>query len=161
MTRIERRALIEARIDAVRDEYGRLSSDIVYRIESPALFDAASPLTGAFENALVRAGSHVDDLEEFDDLATELEISFAVARDHAETLGIAHLPESARPDARRAGKAAQLAAGATSDGERQAALAQVVRILDSLALHYLPAPEAARRAITAGVQASGTAASDV
>lgn len=152
MTRIERRGLIQDRIDAVREEYGRLAGDIVYRIGSPALFDATSPLTGAFENALVRATGATSDLtvEEFDDLATELEISFAVARDHAETLAMGHLPEAARPDARRAAKAAQLAAGAATDGEREAALAQVVRILDSLALHYLPAPEAARRALTTG-----------
>ena len=39
---------------------------------------------------------------------------------------------------RRAGKAAHLAAGAATEGERQASLAQVKRILDSLALYYLP-----------------------
>lgn len=38
-------------------------------------------------------------------------------------------------------KGARLARRATSDGEREAALAQVQRLLESLALYYLPAPE--------------------
>ena len=44
----------------------------------------------------------------------------------------------------------QLADGAATDGEREAAVAQVIRILTSLALYYLPAPEAARRELTDG-----------
>ncbi|WP_040282984.1 hypothetical protein [Tessaracoccus massiliensis] len=67
-----------------------------------------------------------------------MELTFNVAQANAERLGLEHLPEGARSDARRAGKAARLAAGATTPGERQASLAQVKRILDSLALYYLP-----------------------
>lgn len=163
-TETQRREAIAARIDAVRTGYVDLRDDIVYRIENPALFDAASPATNAFEVTLVRADVDPGSLtiDEYDALAADLEIAYAVARDNAETLGMGHLPEGAVEDARRASKAARLARRATSDGEREAALAQVVRILESLALHYLPAPATARRQLTTGPdQSSETAASDV
>ena len=161
LTDDQRRGRITARMDAVRAEYGRLSADIVYRIEASALFDPASAPTKSFEVALVRADTEAGSLEDLDELATELEIAFSVARDHAETVGIGHLPATAREDARRASKAARLASRAATEGEREAALAQVVRILDALALHYLPAPDTARRQLTTGAQSSETAASDV
>lgn len=162
MSGAEQRARITRRIDAVRAEYGRLASDIVYRIESPALFDAAVPTTNAFEVALARyategSGLEVDDL---DALAADLEIRFSVAKDHAETVGMGHLPEAARADARRAVKAATLAAGAATDGERQAAMDQVIRILDSLALYYLPAPEQVRGKLTSSAETPATPAGD-
>ncbi|MFT3889125.1 MAG: hypothetical protein QM713_13305 [Arachnia sp.] len=152
LTDTERRERIGRRIDDIRADYGRRAADIVYRIENSALFDSAVPTTNALEVALVRCDVEAAalGLDELDDLATDLEIAYAVALDHAETVGFQHLPETARADARRAHKAAQLAAGATTDGERAAAAAQVIRILGSLALYYLPAPEAARRALTAG-----------
>ncbi|MFD0867333.1 hypothetical protein ACFQ06_16175, partial [Tessaracoccus lubricantis] len=76
-------------------------------------------------------------------LAGTLKLAFDTARAHAETVGLGHLPATARNDARRAAGAARLAVGARTEGERAAAQEQVVRILRSLALHYLPAPEAA------------------
>jgi len=113
---------------------------MAYRIECSALFDPKVPATAVFEEALV-AFEDVTDLtptDEFDALATEVELAFNVAQANAERIGLSHLPEDKRADARRAGKAAHLAAGAATEGERQASLAQVKRILDSLALYYLP-----------------------
>jgi hypothetical protein len=147
-----RTARASRRIDDIRADYGRRAADIAYRIENSALFDAAVPTTAAFEAALVRCDAEAPALSpsELEGLATDLEISYSVAVDHAETVGFQHLPSTARDDARRAHKAAQLADGAATDGEREAAVAQVIRILSSLALYYLPAPEAARRELTDG-----------
>lgn len=132
----------EARADvaSLKDEYGRLLTDVAYRIENSALFDAAVPLTKQFQLALIAW----DDEEARADgarlaaLARELELSFATARRHAESVGLRHLPESARQDADRAAKASRLAQSATSEGERQAALHQATRLLRGLALYYLP-----------------------
>ncbi|GAB3819596.1 hypothetical protein GCM10028820_23820 [Tessaracoccus terricola] len=152
LTDEQRRTDIVGRIEEILQEYGRLKLDIGYRIENSALFDSAAPTTHSFEVALVRydtqsAGLSLDQLDE---LATELEITYSVARDHAETVGLSHLPATAQADARRAAKAVRLAEGAATDAEREAAMDQVVRILESLALYYLPAPEGVRRQITDG-----------
>lgn len=136
----DRRGLASQRVAAIRDSYLALREDIAYRIECSALFDPKVPATAVFEEALV-AFEDVTDLtptDEVDALATEVELAFNVAQANAERLGLSHLPEDKRADARRAGKAAHLAAGAATEGERQASLAQVKRILDSLALYYLP-----------------------
>lgn len=136
----DRRAVALSRVDEIKEEYGELLSDIVYRIDYPALFDTASPTTEAFQTALVRLEQAGDNppLETVESLVNDLEISYSVARDNAETLGARHLPEHARDDARRASKAARLAANAGTEGERLASLEQVRRILGSLALYYLP-----------------------
>lgn len=151
-TNTARREAIRARAATVIDDHAARRSDVAYRIENSALFDASVPTTHALEVAMVRweaeAGSA--SLEELDDLASELEIAYAVARDHAETVGFGHLPGAKEADARRAAKAARLAASATSEGERLAAQQQVVRILESLALHYLPTAEAKRLALPRG-----------
>lgn len=129
---------------------------------SPALFDAAAPTTQAFEVALARYATEGADLglDDLDALAADLEIRFSVARDHAKTVGMGHLPESARADARRAVKAATLAAGAATPGERQAAMDQVIRILGSLAPYYLPATEQARGQLTASLETPAPPAGD-
>lgn len=128
------------RVASVKAEYGSLLSDIVYRIENSALFDDAAPLTREFQLALIRW----DDAQAEGDPATmqrvaaEVELSFRTARSHAETVGLSHLPATAQPRAERALKAARLGKNAESRSEREAALAQVARLLDSLALYYLP-----------------------
>lgn len=145
-----RRRRIIDRVLTVIEEYTVLKLDVAYRIENSALFDPAVPMTHALEVALVRWEAESATLEsgELDALAAEAEIAYAVARDHAETVGFRHLPNDKADDARRAAKAVRLAEGATTDGERMAAQAQAVRILESLALYYLPTPEALRKAIT-------------
>lgn len=135
--------LVQARagVDDIREEFGQLTTDIVYRIDHPALFDTAVPATEQFHTALMKfddaAGSTLS-VGEVEDLAAEVEVAYSLARDHAETVGHRHLPESVRDGARRAGNAARLARGAATEGERTAALTQVQRILESLALYYLP-----------------------
>lgn len=155
LTDEQRRTDVVERIEAILEEYGALKLDIGYRIENSALFDSAAPTTQAFEVALVRYNTHSPSLglDELEELAGELEITYSVARDHAETVGLAHLPATARADARRASKALRLAQGASTDAEREAALEQVTRILDSLALYYLPDPGGVRRQITDGTSA--------
>lgn len=135
-----RRQLALLRVDAIRTHYLEQREDIAYRIECSALFDPAVGATAAFEEALV-AFDDVDDdtpTETVDALANEVELAFNTAQANAERLGYRHLPEDSRAPAQRAAKAARLADGATTPGERVAALAQVKRILDSLALYYLP-----------------------
>lgn len=138
-------AAVTARIDGLKETYGALLSDVVYRIENSAMFDNAVPLTRDFQVLLMRWDDEQDSLPAIErgTLARQLELAFDTARDHAETVGLAHLPSTARPDGERAAKAARLAARATNDGERAAALEQVTRLLSSLALYYLPRPDEA------------------
>lgn len=144
----DRRAAALTRADEIKAEYGELLSDIVYRIDYPALFDTAVPATEQFHSAMVRfEGADTMGLTELEALVNELEIAYSLARDNAETLGERHLPEHTRAAARRASKAAHLAANAATDGERDASLAQVRRILASLALYYLPTIDEEPRAL--------------
>ncbi len=130
------------RVAAVKAEYGALRSDIVYRIENSALFDDASPVTREFQLALMRWADveAAGDAPTLQRVASEVELSFRTAKSNAETLGLAHLPTTARTNAERALKAAHLAERAASESEREAALAHVARLLDSIALYYLPSP---------------------
>lgn len=123
-------------VTRIREEYARLRTDLVYRIENPALFDSAVPTTAAFEQALVDFDDAPE--EEREHRATQVEVRFTVAMQHAERVGIRHAEPEHRDELTRAAKVARLAASANSDGERRAALTQLQRILDSLALYYLP-----------------------
>lgn len=143
---------LEAQVAAVKQTYGRLRGDIAYRIEHAALFDPAVALTAQFETALV-LWDDVDATTPPDEAARRasmVQVTFDTARAHAETVGFAHLPTAARGDAERAAKAARLARATDSEAERRAALARTIAILRSLALYYLPDPEAVDRALTTG-----------
>ena len=123
------------RVDVVKAAYGRLLGDIVYRIENSALFDAAQPATSRFQVALASwdPGSvHADQL------AQEVEVSFAAARGEAERLGMAHLPLTARGPAQRAVKAVRVALSDAPEAERTSAIARADETLRALALYYLP-----------------------
>lgn len=135
----ERRAAIIERVHRITDEYQAMQEDIVTRIDLPALFDSAAPLTAAFQTALVTFEDFSQrPIPELERAAGEVEMTFAVARQHAERVGISHLPKNKRDDARRAAKAAQLLRSGSTAGERQAALTQLNAILARLALYYLP-----------------------
>lgn len=145
----------EARDDValIKEQYGALLSDVAYRIESAALFDVVVPLTRQFTLALTTWDDEERraDGRRLAELAREVELTFATARDHAETVGMRHLPAAARRDAELAAKAARLAQSAESDGERAAAIAQATRLLQSLALYYLPGPDDFGRELTQAV----------
>ncbi|MDF1488468.1 hypothetical protein [Tessaracoccus caeni] len=143
------RARAEAQVAEVRESYGRMLGDIAYRIENAALFDSAVPLTKQFDTALALWADVTDATPEDEAVrrASLVKVTFETARANAETLGLAHLPQTARDPARRAAGAARLAARSTNDAERETATAQVVQILGSLALYYLPKPEDFRKAI--------------
>ena len=128
------------RIADIRAEYGELKLDVVKRIDRPALFDGAAEPTARFLSALVRAEDGAADLPlgALESLASELEVSFEVAKSNARAVGIAHLPEEHRDDARRAAKVARLAQESPNEGERRAAIEQLGRILESMALYYMP-----------------------
>ena len=130
------------RVGDVKAAYGELLSDLVYRIENPALFDSKVPATKEFELLLMRWDDEEKGLspETAARLAGELELAFAAARKNAETLGIRHLPRTARKNGQKAAHAARLAQQATTTGEREAAMATVIRLLDALALYYMPTP---------------------
>lgn len=124
-----------SRVDLVKERFGALRDDIVYRIENSALFDAAVPETQRLELALLAWDEMAPNPDE---LATEVEAAFDAARTRAEELGLDHLPETARDSGRRAARAAHTALHAESEGEREAARRRVAEILGSLALYYLP-----------------------
>ncbi len=129
-----------ARVADVRAMYGRMLSDVAYRIENSALFDPAVPTTDQFERALAIWADVTDatPAPEVVRLAAAVKVTFDTARAHAETTGLGHLPEAVRSEGRRAASAARLASNAGTPGERDAAWEQVNRILSSLALYYLP-----------------------
>lgn len=138
-----------ASVDAVKEEYGALLSDICYRIEHPALFDPADAAAKRLTLALIRWDGRGDDLDasEIGALAGEVRVAFDTARANAETIGMRHLPEAAVPDAQRALKAARLATSTRSPAERSTALRQVAAILSDLALYYLPSPKEAAQMV--------------
>lgn len=140
------------RVDDVKASYGELLSDVIYRVESSALFDPAVDATREFTLLLAQWDSRTPSMEPdaVMELAREVELAFDTARAHAETLGLDHLPRTARPTARRAIKSLQLAEGATTDGERTAALTRANQLLGSLALYYLPDPAETAAALGGG-----------
>lgn len=140
---VPHRQNVLGRIADIRAEYGALQLDVLHRIEHPALFDGSAPSTARFLAALVRTDDATPDtpIGTLEQLAAQLEITFATAKQHAATAGITHLPEDKRDDARRAAKAAHLARETVSDGERRAARTQLNRILKDLGLHYMPASD--------------------
>lgn len=141
----------EIEIDDVKAEYGRLLSDLVYRLENPALFDPNEPLTQAFTVALLQWDNNegIVERDELRELARRVRTTFEVARENAERIGINHVPASARDKATTALKAARLASDqAASEQERATALNRAVAILNELALYFLPSGTDARKAIT-------------
>ncbi|MDO5534778.1 MAG: hypothetical protein Q4F65_09020 [Propionibacteriaceae bacterium] len=124
------------RAGVVRARYGELLSDVIYRIENSALFDASVPQTQRFQLALLAWDPAA---ENADALATELEESFAAARRIAEDLGLEHLPTTAREPARRAALVVTTALGTEEAPEREAAARKAADLLNDLALYYLPA----------------------
>ena len=140
------------RVSVVMETYGALLGDVVYRIENSALFDAALPTTQRFQVALVSWDPDSPDAAE---LATEIEDSFRTARTHAEQVGLAHLPSTAREPARRAARGAALALASDNPAERETAARTAAALLRSIALYYLPTIDpttppliAARRQLT-------------
>lgn len=127
------------RVGLVRDRLADLRDDIVYRIGNSALFDPAHPATERLELALLAWAPGSPTAEE---LATEVEDAFEAARRSAEELGFDHLPQTARPTARRAQSAARTALSAGTREERTAAAAKAAELLSSLALYYLPGIDA-------------------
>ncbi|WP_297739581.1 hypothetical protein [uncultured Tessaracoccus sp.] len=128
------------RVEKVRSDYGERKSDIVYRIEQPALFDASAPTTEAFLVALWEFDQIPDDAppREAEEAAARVEVTYGLARRHAETVGIRHVAPEKADDVRRAAKVARLAVASGSEGERAAARAQLSALLASLSLHFLP-----------------------
>lgn len=133
------------RVDEIKADYGELLTDVVYRIESSALFDSSVPLTKEFTLLLMQWDDEHRRLDgqALDALSRRISIAFDTARAHAETLGLNHLPLTARRPARRAVKAARLATEAVTEGERVAARTQLAKLLEGLRLHYLPSPSEA------------------
>lgn len=133
-------------VDTVKESYGALLSDIVHRIEYPALFDPAVETTRRLTAALIRWDTQQDRMDgaELGTLAAEVRVAFEAARAHAEAVGMDHIPEHSRADARRALKAARLARDSTHPHERRTALAQAQKILAGLAIYYLPTPDEAQ-----------------
>ncbi len=144
-------ALATRRVEEVKERYGELLSDIVYRIENPALFDPAVATTGAFTNALIQWDNSQATMapSERSTLAARVSMAFDTARHHAELVGLEHIDPDARPQVARAAKAARLSVSSRSKAESRAALKQAIGILQSLRLYYLPSAAEAE-AITGG-----------
>ena len=148
----ETRDAAVARVADVRALYGRMLSDVAYRIENSAMFDSAVPTSNRFETALTLWAdvTEATPASEVVRLAGLVKITFDTATAHAELLGLDHVPDMARDDARRAAGAARLAASGATPGERQAAYDTTVRILASLSLYYLPRLDRAQLGVSQG-----------
>lgn len=98
----------EPQVADIKEAYGGLLSDVVYRITNSALFDPSVPQTREFTLLMAQWDDLPDDASETTaaELARALRIAFDTARANAEALGLTHLPSTARPPARRAVKAA-------------------------------------------------------
>jgi len=153
------RAAAIDQVAEIRALYGRMLTDIAYRIENSALFDSTVSTTRQLETSLAlwsdvtRSTSD----EEITRRSAVVAVAFRTARSHAETIGLGHLPTTARNSARRAVGAARLARSSRSAAERDAAQLRVVSILRFLALDCLPDPAALPRAITTGPARADTA----
>lgn len=148
----DRDDLADRQITAVKEEYGRLRSDLTYRIEHPALFDATCPTTETFHLALVEWDAAGEQLSRVarGELASRVVATFRHARHHAEQVGMEHLPRAARRPARRAVKALRVATDPhASATERATALERAVALLDGLVLHHLPTGPEIHRAVGA------------
>lgn len=128
------------RVEEIREEYGRRKLDIVARIDAPALFDHDAPTTASFLEALWQFDAMGDEVPgaERERLASTVEVAWAVAVQHAETVGWHHAPEEKLADLRRASKVAHLAVESPNEGERVASLHQLRRLLLEVGLAYLP-----------------------
>ncbi|AQP47627.1 hypothetical protein BW730_09095 [Tessaracoccus aquimaris] len=127
----------------VKEAYGALLLDVVYRIESPALFDGAEPTTRRFVIALATWDDTPQD-ERTAAQSAEVAAAFESARVNAEHLGLNHLPIDKRETGRRLLSATRIATDDDSPaGERDAARRRVVDLIDALALYYLPRVDAA------------------
>lgn len=130
-------------VERVKEEYGKLASDIVYRIENPALFDPGVETTAEFTSAMMQWEDSRNRLtgSEVSALAARLRVLFDTAKQNAETLGMEHLPEEAREPAGRALGALRIAKSrGASASEKATAMKQASKILGSLMLYYLPRP---------------------
>lgn len=137
----------DERVDAVKEEYGRLLSDIAYRVEFPALFDAGDPCGEKLALVLFEWDSTSARLEtdEKMEMAVAIETAFRVAKEHAERVGMKHFPPEARGRAEKVLHSIQLARDrAATSAERRAAMKVAIDLLEDLALYYLPGPEEAR-----------------
>lgn len=119
-------------VQRIRQEHRRLRTDLVYRLENPALFDPTVPTTAAFTAAV----ADFDDSPS-QDAANRVEVRFQIARQFAERVGTQHVPAEHRDELLQAVEVARSVAGASSE-ERTAALAQLQHLLDALALPHLP-----------------------
>lgn len=128
------------RVTEVKESYGALLTDVVYRIENSALFDNAVPESKEFQLELMRWDDHQARLtaDELQELSRSVALAFDTARANAERIGLKHLPLTARRTAHQAAKAATLARSASTEGEREAARAKVAKLLARLGLYYLP-----------------------
>ena len=137
----------DERVDAVKEEYGRLLSDIAYRVEFPALFDAGDPCGEKLALVLFEWDSTSARLEtdEKMEMAVAIETAFRVAREHAERVGMRHFPPEARGRAEKVLHCIRVARDrAATSAERRAAMKVAIDLLEDLALYYLPGPEEAR-----------------
>ena len=78
-------------VDRIGQEYVQLRSDLVYRLECPALFDPAVATTAAFEAAMVAFEDEPSSAN-----ADRVELKFNLAREHAERVGLRHVENAHR-----------------------------------------------------------------
>lgn len=134
----------EGIVAEVKSEYGQIASDVVARIEWPALFDPTVPTTLELTRLLTRWDDDRTRLpvDQRLELASRIRVAFDAALGHARRIGMGHIPDTQRGRAQQALAALRLSRsdGATS-AERRAALTKANDILRTITLHYLPTPD--------------------
>ena len=134
----ERIIAATARHDAVLEEYGAHLVDFLAALERPALNDPSVGPTERFDRAridaddarlTVRHGADEQLVAAYHEAVAELEVSWRIARDHAERVGTTYLEPAV---SRRLAKAADLMAvvhGGATEHERALAYQRVRRLV--------------------------------
>ncbi|MFK0294797.1 hypothetical protein ACIQU6_30595 [Streptomyces sp. NPDC090442] len=141
-----RRRAVEARHDAVREEYGAFQSDILAVLERPALADVTVPTTARLIHALAaaddaRAADRTTDegAGAYQRAVTELEMAWTSAAEHARKTGLRTLPPRERKAIEQARKllSTALADGGT-EHERRHAYEHARKLLDEATTVTIP-----------------------
>ncbi|MFJ6616198.1 hypothetical protein ACIQOW_01275 [Kitasatospora sp. NPDC091335] len=129
---------VEDRHDAVLEQYGEFTGDILAVLERPLLADVAVRETADLVHALAgaadaRSVAGSDGAAAYGRAVTALEIAWQVADRHARRVGTAQMPERERAAVAQAQRLLRTVLGdGASDAERQTAYRRAVRLLDGI-----------------------------
>lgn len=135
---LARRRAVEARHDAVLEEYGTYESDLLAVLDRPALADVTVPTTERLIHALTEAAdarradrTTSDGAAAYQRAVTSLEIAWKAADEHARRAGVEHLPPAEQKAITQARKLLESALdNRGTEHERRLAYQHAMRLID-------------------------------